>query len=61
MKLSARIAVASFAVAALVVLVGTIWVATSGDYTPTPTIIGAGVTIGLAFAAWTVWREGHGR
>lgn len=59
MKLSARLAVAFFAVAALATLVGTIWIATSSLYTPTPAIIGSGVTIALAIAAATVWRENH--
>ena len=61
MKLSARIAVAFFAAAAVVALAGTIWIATSGLYVATPAIIGGGVTIALAAAAVTVWREGHNR
>jgi hypothetical protein len=59
-KLSARITCALFAAAALTVLIGTIWVAASGLYNPTPTILGVGVTIGLTIAAVAVWRESNG-
>lgn len=58
-KPTALIAIAVCSALALLTLIGTIYVTTSGTYNLVPTVLGAGLTLAFAFGAWVAWHDGR--